>query len=827
MRLNKIIRSHRRAKRSESNSALNAAKAAFSALQYLEGRSCFNFPSSNKTLESEIARHRKTFACVSNVCCNFVDEVSAASDRVPPQEFDMDFDNDSFIFPSSYPSSLIDLQSRAVPMRASDVSLPTREDPSTSAVTEGHVLDMSGEHPSNEAPSPFICGPRVEYIKLLTRMVDIGMVELRHFSADIVRNGFFTVSRPDGGQRAILASVPANCCHHTPPNPRIPGPDVVAALRVPLGATLHVACLYLSKFYDVLSTVTAAELPTRLVTCFGPDSLFDDLRIFTLDSTLGNTALQCYEQAVEERKGLRCNAEKRSPSLPTNQVMGHSLRNNIYKPDPLKLTKLMEKTTSVCSHGATSGRMIQRLVGCWTWVMLLKRPFNLATATIWKSVVRELMLARALAPLFYARISPLLFKHVIATDASESGLGVCYAPSSGILPASTLDMLRHLLTYDWKVAVSYRWKRVGEHINVLEMRAVLTAVRWFFSHQSAAGSLLILYTDSQVVLGAASKGRSSSRPLLRLLRRIASCILASGSTIYLVHVPSGMNPLMPRHARGDRSFLRRARVKEETCTGKYRPALDEFWNFALHNFRVDELKDARGIDEAFSDWIHDLYISCSGRRRQTVINANCNCGLGKTAATCKKTADHVGLTCLLALVVVRSWDPLVGLGFLLAFGAYLHVGEVCALRKEDVVFPGDKRFGSTYKHVGVVLRTTKTGANRFARITNSSVITLLQVVGRSAKSLLINCSLSRFQAFLRRTKDLLGLHAVGYTPHSLRHGAGTRYLLDDAFIEDIMLRGRLASTKSARHYIQEGSALLSYVHIKPLLAGLAVLQLLT
>eukprot|EP00808_Paulinella_micropora_P005113 g38717.t1 len=68
------------------------------------------------------------------------------------------------------------------------------------------------------------------------------------------------------------------------------------------------------------------------------------------------------------------------------------------------------------------------------------------------------MLARALAPLFYARISPLLFKHVIATDASESGLGVCYVLSSGILPASTLDMLRHLLTYDWKVAVSYRWK---------------------------------------------------------------------------------------------------------------------------------------------------------------------------------------------------------------------------------------------------------------------------------------------------------------------------------------------------------------------------------
>eukprot|EP00808_Paulinella_micropora_P018590 g38759.t1 len=375
------------------------------------------------------------------------------------------------------------------------------------------------------------------------------------------------------------------------------------------------------------------------------------------------------------------------------------------------------------------------------------------------------MLARALAPLFYARISPLLFKHVIATDASEFRLGECYAPSSGILPASTLDML---------------------------------PVRWFLSHQSAAGSLLILYTDSQVVLGAASKGRSSSRPLLHLLRRIASCLLASGSTIYLVHVPSGMNLT--------------------DAPSRARPALDEFWNFALHNFGLDELKDARGIDEAFSDWIYDLYISCSGRRRQTVINAKCALisllphlrgklhmssaaitGWARLRPPVKRPPITWELTCLLALVVVRSWDPLVGLGFLLAFGAYLCVGEVCALRKEDVVFPGDKRLGSTYKHVGVVLRTTKTGANKFARITNSSVITLLQGVlrdGRRATSLLINCSPSRFKAFFRTAKNLLGLHAVG-TPHLLRHGAATRDLLDDVPIEDIMLRGPLLASLAA------------------------------
>ena len=53
----------------------------------------------------------------------------------------------------------------------------------------------------------------------------------------------------------------------------------------------------------------------------------------------------------------------------------------------------------------------------------------------------------------------------------------------------------------------------------------------------------------------------------------------------------------------------------------------------------------------------------------------------------------------------------------------------------------------------------------------------------------------------------LGL-SYAYVPHSLRHGGATRWHLLRHPIEDILLRGRWSSTKSARRYIQAGRAML-------------------
>ena len=54
-----------------------------------------------------------------------------------------------------------------------------------------------------------------------------------------------------------------------------------------------------------------------------------------------------------------------------------------------------------------------------------------------------------------------------------------------------------------------------------------------------------------------------------------------------------------------------------------------------------------------------------------------------------------------------------------------------------------------------------------------------------------------------------------FVPHSLRHGGATRMHLQGFSVEDIMLRGRWAASKSARIYIQTGKALLLDLRVSP------------
>jgi len=89
--------------------------------------------------------------------------------------------------------------------------------------------------------------------------------------------------------------------------------------------------------------------------------------------------------------------------------------------------------------------------------------------------------------------------------------------------------------------MAHRWHWPA-HINVLELTAVELAVRWVCSHSAAGPSQLQLLTDSSVACGALRKGRSSSRPVLRLLRRVASILLASGLTLHVAWVPTSLNP---------------------------------------------------------------------------------------------------------------------------------------------------------------------------------------------------------------------------------------------------------------------------------------------
>ena len=96
--------------------------------------------------------------------------------------------------------------------------------------------------------------------------------------------------------------------------------------------------------------------------------------------------------------------------------------------------------------------------------------------------------------------------------------------------------------WKWRVICGWRWQGPAEHINVLEMRAVLTALRWRFSKKGWLRTRFLHLVDSQVCLHALARGRSGSRKLRRTLLRIDSLLLAFGSHGVWTYVHTDQNP---------------------------------------------------------------------------------------------------------------------------------------------------------------------------------------------------------------------------------------------------------------------------------------------
>lgn len=273
---------------------------------------------------------------------------------------------------------------------------------------------------------------------------------------------------------------------------------------------------------------------------------------------------------------------------------------------------LVAATLWVLRATTTTGAALAHLIGRWTWCLLLRRPALsvlqnvyrfIAIARgrrfgVWPSVRRELWQLLGLLPVLRASLDAPLFHRAVASDASELAAGVVSTPLTpslaGVLwplcssrrHAHTQTILQadsasnplrslHRLPPDeaalvraesavfdhcysavrgccrWSTIVSQAW-RDEEHINVLELRAVLLAAHWVLSHPSAVSRRVLLLVDSTVALYALWKGRSSSYPLLAVLRKIHALLLAGGLTLLTGWLPSEVNPAdaPSRHLNG-------------------------------------------------------------------------------------------------------------------------------------------------------------------------------------------------------------------------------------------------------------------------------------
>ena len=82
----------------------------------------------------------------------------------------------------------------------------------------------------------------------------------------------------------------------------------------------------------------------------------------------------------------------------------------------------------------------------------------------------------------------------------------------------------------------------AEHINRLELRSILLALRWRVQRLGECQCRFIHLTDSYVSMSVVSKGRSSSEALMSVMRQIAALQLGFQLYPILIHVESTDNP---------------------------------------------------------------------------------------------------------------------------------------------------------------------------------------------------------------------------------------------------------------------------------------------
>lgn len=289
---------------------------------------------------------------------------------------------------------------------------------------------------------------------------------------------------------------------------------------------------------------------------------------------------------------------------------------------------------------------------------------------------------------------------------------------------------------------------------------------------------------------------------------------------------------------GSRWFLLQAGLAPSTRK-KYKDAVTKFMSWCTERKEVADTYEE--LDELIADYLHEHYEAHEGRGKQfakDTLNGVHNFlprSKGQLLIS-SKVVQHWNkahpaesyppitweLAVTVAIQMVRGGDYLYGVATVVSFDCLLRVSELMALRREDVSFAGDARVGSAYRKTLIAIRKAKTGNNQSVDVHDSKVADLLRSVVSRTKpgQLLFPGGPRKYRKCFKSTCAELGLSQL-YVPHSLRHGGATLMYLQGQSVEHILLRGRWASTKSARTYVKSGPALALAVKVPKRIGDIA------
>ena len=522
---------------------------------------------------------------------------------------------------------------------------------------------------------PRVLAERSEYVKLVHRMLRVGMLQLT--STPHCVNSLFGVPKGDD-IRLILDARLANCYFVDAPHVSLPSPSHLAQLQAT--GSFAVAKCDLSNFYHQLvlpqwirsyfalpsltareqaSLASCSDLPpavrselasakgSRLFPCcvtlpmgfshsvFLAQSVHEHvlysysslsprdnlLNLVTplIDRTVHGlyvddcalvgmsvasvqkqyeNVLKAYDKAQMPVKTSKCTpATTESVTVLGVDICGERGTISLSME---RHSRIVRATAALLSQPVVFARDLARVLGAWTWQLLLRRPVLAALKhsyrfvnrfmgrpprALWPCVARELSVLTALSPLLTVNLRAAWSGHLLATDASNYAAGVVSAPlrgdmlqslwpltsvhlpsllhqrqtarsvpsHSGVstlrqpsldiisMPPSDSHVARQVRSAHWSTLVSSPWGR-DAHINSLELEALYLGLRWCASRPALMGARLPVLLDSSVAYYIARKGRSSTGRLLTVFRRCSAITLATGTSLAPMWIPSKLNP---------------------------------------------------------------------------------------------------------------------------------------------------------------------------------------------------------------------------------------------------------------------------------------------
>lgn len=148
----------------------------------------------------------------------------------------------------------------------------------------------------------------------------------------------------------------------------------------------------------------------------------------------------------------------------------------------------------------------------------------------------------------------------------------------------------------------------------------------------------------------------------------------------------------------------------------------------------------------------------------------------------------------------------------LGLHCFVRANEICNLKISDLCFPNDVRLPDYLtSRSGCVVRSAKTGKNRFIRLSDDTLLRRLHrfIASKPLSAVsLFSLSYAELSASFKTTLHHLHLSNHGYQLHSIWHGGAAYEWLNSTPLQDVMMKGRWKAEASCKRYLNAGKALL-------------------